>query len=77
VAVKAFMQAGGNERLQLEALPAYAPDLNPLDTGYLALAKECRSGQRLHHKPGRTEKGNALSHPSAAPQTFHHQSQLY
>jgi hypothetical protein len=47
VAVKAFMQAGGNERLQLEALPAYAPDLNLLDTGIwhwlknVALANVC------------------------------------
>jgi transposase len=46
-AVKAFMRAGGNERLQLEALPGYAPDLNPLDTGIwhwlknVALANVC------------------------------------
>ena len=45
--VKAFLQAEGGERLALEALPGYAPDLNPLDTGVwhwlkdVALANVC------------------------------------
>ena len=45
--VKTFLQAEGSERLELEALPGYAPDLNPLDTGVwhwlkdVALANVC------------------------------------
>ena len=45
--IKAFLQAEGNQRLELEALPGYAPDLNPLDTGVwhwlkdVALANVC------------------------------------
>ena len=45
--VKAFLQAESSERLALEALPGYAPDLNPLDTGVwhwlkdVALANVC------------------------------------
>jgi transposase len=31
--VKAFLAAGAAARLQLERLPGYAPDLNPLDQG--------------------------------------------
>ena len=31
--IKAFLQAEANERLEVEAWPGYAPDLNPLDTG--------------------------------------------
>ena len=45
--IKAFLQAKGNERLEVEALPGYAPALNPLDTGVwrrlkdVALANVC------------------------------------
>lgn len=45
--IKAFLQAEGDGRLELEALPGYAPDLNPLDTGVwhwlkdVALANVC------------------------------------
>ncbi len=45
--IKVFLQAKGNERLEVEALPGYAPDLNPLDTGIwhwlkdVALANVC------------------------------------
>ena len=45
--VKAFLQAEGGGRLELEPLPGYAPDLNPLDTGVwhwlkdVALANVC------------------------------------
>ena len=41
------MQAEANERLEVEAWPGYAPDLNPLDTGVwhwlkdVALANGC------------------------------------
>lgn len=31
--VKAFLQAEADGRLELEPLPGYAPDINPLDTG--------------------------------------------
>ena len=45
--VKIFLEAEGSGRLELEALPGYAPDLNPLDTGVwhwlkdVALANVC------------------------------------
>lgn len=45
--IKAFLQAEGDGRLELEPLPGYAPDLNPLDTGVwhwlknVALANVC------------------------------------
>ena len=45
--VKAFLQAETNGRLELEPLPGYAPDLNPLDGGVwhwlknVALANVC------------------------------------
>lgn len=45
--VKAFLQAEANDRLELEPLPGYAPDLNPLDCGVwhwlknVALANVC------------------------------------
>ena len=45
--IKAFLEESGNQRLELEALPGYAPDLNPLDTGVwhwlknVALANVC------------------------------------
>ena len=45
--VKAFLQTEANERLELEPLPGYAPDLNPLDCGVwhwlknVALANVC------------------------------------
>ena len=45
--VKAFLQAETNSRLELEPLPGYAPDLNPLDCGVwywlkdVALANVC------------------------------------
>ena len=45
--VKAFLQTEANGRLELEPLPGYAPDLNPLDTGVwhwlkdVALANVC------------------------------------
>ena len=45
--VKAFWQAEADDRLELEALPGYAPDLNPLDCGVwhwlknVALANVC------------------------------------
>ena len=45
--VKAFLQAETNGRLELEPLPGYAPDLDPLDTGIwhwlkdVALANVC------------------------------------
>lgn len=45
--VKGFLQAEANGRLELEPLPGYAPDLNPLDTGVwhwlkdVALANVC------------------------------------
>jgi transposase len=37
--VKAFLAAGAAARLQLERLPGYAPDLNPLDQGVWHLLK--------------------------------------
>ena len=45
--IKAFLQTEGKERLEIEPLPGYAPDLNPLDTGVwhwlkdVALANVC------------------------------------
>ena len=45
--VKAFLQVETNGRLELESLPGYAPDLNPLDCGVwhwlknVALANVC------------------------------------
>ena len=45
--VKAFLQAEASGRLELEPLPGYAPDLNPLDCGVwhwlknVALANVC------------------------------------
>ena len=45
--VKAFLQTEANGRLELEPLPGYAPDLNPLDCGVwhwlknVALANVC------------------------------------
>ena len=45
--IKAFLQAETNGRLELEPLPGYAPDLNPLDCGVwhwlkdVALANVC------------------------------------
>ncbi len=45
--VKTFLEAAGNARLEIEPLPGYAPDLNPLDTGVwhwlkdVALANVC------------------------------------
>ena len=45
--IKAFLQTEANGRLELEPLPGYAPDLNPLDCGVwhwlknVALANVC------------------------------------
>ena len=45
--IQAFLQAPGNERLEVEALSGDAPDLHPLDTGVwhwlkdVALANVC------------------------------------
>ena len=38
--VRAFLQAQGHQRLELEPLPGYAPDLNPLDCGVWRWLKE-------------------------------------
>ena len=47
-AVKAFLAAGAAERLHLERLPAYAPDLNP-DEGVWNLLKRAELKNRCCH----------------------------
>ena len=53
-AVKDFLAAGAAKRLQLERLPAYAPDLNP-DEGVWNLLKRCELANRCCQDLGELE----------------------
>ena len=68
--IKAFLQAAGGGRLELEPLPGYAPDLNPLDTGVwhwlkdVALANVC-AADLAELKKERRAAINRLRHKPA------------
>ena len=72
-AVKAFLAAGAAARLQLEQLPAYAPDTNP-DEGIWNLLKRvelrnvcCRDLRHLRASSGGLSSGSGRSPTSSAP----------
>ena len=65
--VKAFLQEQAAGRLELEPLPGYAPDLNPLDCGVWHWLKKRGAGQRVHDGPDWVEARTTCGDRSPAP----------